>query len=277
MQTRLFDQPVEFDKDLDQHFTPIWAAEALIEEFFPDLDDSDLVLEPSCGAGHFLQALPQHVPAVGVEIDPRWVAVARRETGRTVVQGDFRTVELDLQPTAIIGNPPFDLDVVDGMLERAHRMLPEQGRVGWVLPAYAFQTPSRVVRYNEQWSLSQTALPRTLFPGLSKPLAFVLFSKDRKRQLVGFALYRQARDVEQMPKAYAEALRVARGSIWREAVTRALVALGGEASLEALYQEIGPKRPTGTTWWREKVRQIAQTSFTRVGPGRYAIPEAHAA
>lgn len=276
MQTHLFESP-ERRSELGQFFTAVWAAEVLIERHFPDLDRDDLVLEPSCGAGAFLQALDPAIPAIGVEIDPDFAAEARRRTGREVLTGDFCNVALAARPTVILGNPPWKLALIDRFLERAHALLPDGGRIGWVVPAYTFQTASRVCRYAERWSISQESIPRNIFPGLSKPAMFAVFRKDRGRTMVGFALYHQAREIELMPKAYAGELFNGHGSVWASAVARALHALGGEADLQSLYAEIGPRRPTATQWWKEKVRQVCQRSFTRTAPGRYALTGAAAA
>lgn len=48
-----------------------------------------MVLEPSAGDGRFLMAVPDHVPAFGVEIDPALAPIAARNSGRQVIQGDF--------------------------------------------------------------------------------------------------------------------------------------------------------------------------------------------
>ncbi len=258
-------------EDLGQFFTPFWAAESLVERHFPDLDAGDLVLEPSCGTGAFLAAIPDHVPAIGVEIDPSVAEIARKRTRRRIIDGDFRTLPLDLRPTCILGNPPFELRIIDGFLDRARRLLPDEGRVGFILPAYTFQTPSRVVRYSESWSLFQEMLPRTLFPGLSKPLVFAIFSKDRRKVLTGFALYREAMDIASMPEPYRQALDTD-GSIWREAVARALHDLGGRASLREIYAAMAPRRPTTTRWWKEKIRQIVRAYLQPVERGVYALP-----
>jgi predicted RNA methylase len=55
--------------ELCQYFTPLWVAEQLLEQHFPRLTEHDNVMEPCCGSGTFLQAIPAHVPAFGVEID----------------------------------------------------------------------------------------------------------------------------------------------------------------------------------------------------------------
>lgn len=93
--------------ELSQWFTPEWAAAMLVEKYFSSLSGSDLVLEPSCGRGAFLKAIPEHVPVVGVEIDPQLAQIARDTTGRRVITGDFNTVNLPEGVTAIVGNPPI--------------------------------------------------------------------------------------------------------------------------------------------------------------------------
>lgn len=271
------DQAIVRQRDLDQWWTPVWAADRLIEEFFGDLGSQDLVLEPSTGPGHFLAGVPKEIPAFGVEIDPVLAEQARRRTGREVIVGDFRTVEITLRPTALIGNPPFLAEVFDGFMERAHRLLPEGGRAGFIMPAHVFQTPSRVCRLMESWSIAPTFIPRTLFPGLKFPLVFAMFTKDRRRMLVGGALFREAYDIESMPERYAEILKRGPGSVWVEAVRQALEALGGEAELGAVYEELAPRRPTRTTWWKEQARKVLQSHFVRTGTGRYALPERVAA
>lgn len=260
-------------KLLHQWLTPLWVAEALVERHFAGLGSGDLVLEPSCGHGAFLRALPQGVRALGIEIDPVSAERCRRETGRDVVVGDFRSVDLDLRPTAVLGNPPFDMEVVDAFLDRSHAILPDGGRVGFVLPAYAFQTASRVVRYAERWSLAQEMIPRNVFPGPRLPLVFALFGKDRRRTMVGFALYRETVEVNGMPEGMREALRAGPGSPWGNAVAAALRALGGEAALGEIYEAVWPKRPTANPHWREKIRQTLNRSgmFRKIGEGTYAL------
>lgn len=261
-------------KLLGQYPTPVWVAEALIERHFSRLDSSDCVIEPSCGPGAFLAAIPADVQAIGVEIDALVAAEAVRNTGRPVLVGDFRTVQLDVQPTIILGNPPFNLKLIDGFLTRSLALLPDGGRVGFILPAYAFQTAARVAGYAEKWSLMQEMIPRNIYPGLSLPLVFALFSKEKHRTMVGFALYREATDVQGLPAPYREALSKGAGPVWREVVSAALRALGGEASVQDLYAEISGNRPTQTEFWQAKVRQTLRRYadyFAPIAHGRYRL------
>lgn len=268
----LFD-PVDQQAALGQWFTPRWACEAIVERHFARLGSGDTVLEPSCGPGHFLLALPPSVDALGVEIDPVLAARARELTGREILCGDFLRVEIPRPVTHIVGNPPFQSDLVHGFLRRAHRLLPDGGSCGLLLPAYVLQTSSRVCELARDWSIETELVPRNLFPRLKLPLVFSMFRKDRARTLVGFFLYRETADVAAMPKEMREALVTAtRGSVWRAAVRSAFAAVGEcVASLEALYAVV--ERPTANRFWREKVRQVLQLypEFARLADGRWRV------
>jgi len=259
---------------LSQYPTPVWVAEALVERHFPELDRADVVVDPFCGPGAFLSAIPRKARAIGVEIDPCLAALARRNTGREVITGDFRHVQLNFTPTAFITNPPFDLEIIDVLLERAYEVLPYKRRVGMVVPAYMFQTASRVVGYQKHWSVFQEMIPRNIYPNLSLPLVFAVFSKDRRRTLVGFALYGETLNVQKLPKIYRDAISAGGGPIWKTVVDEALGRLGGEASLSQIYTEVEGNRPTRNRFWREKIRQVLRSyddRFQPLGDGRYAI------
>jgi hypothetical protein len=267
---------VNIARALGQFPTPVWFAERIVAKYFPALDRGDLVLEPSCGAGAFLHALPAHVPAIGVEWDPVLADQARLETGRPVITGDFRAVSIDVEPTAIIGNPPFRIDLIEGFLARAHELLPAGGRAGFILPAFAFQTAARVVRFAERWSIAQDLIPRNVFDRISVPLVFAVFSKDRRRALVGLALYHDADDVLRMPTEYRDALAAGVG-VWRRLVLVALRRLGGRARLPEIYAELEGRRPGTGQWWREKVRQtlrVYANDFAALGEGHYELRKA---
>lgn len=260
--------------DLDQYFTPFWFAESIVERYFPRLDATDVCIEPSCGEGSFLRAIPAPVRAVGVEIDARVAEIARRETRREVICGDFRTVPLTIEPTFIIGNPPFDADVFDGFLDRAHALLPEGARAGFLLPTYFMQTASRVTRYMERWSMSIDLVPRNAFSGrMRTPLMFAVFSKDAKRTLIGLAFYEEADALRKMAEPYKAMLSEQSGSAWRAVCELALKRLGGEATLTQIYHELKFNRPTRNRWWRQKIRQTLRhyTDFIAVETGRYRL------
>lgn len=260
-------------KSLNQFFTPTWAAELLVRRHFADLGPGDTVLEPSCGDGRFLMAIPADVDAYGVEIDGEQAAAAVRNSGREVVVGDFRMVDLPRRPTVVIGNPPFDLDVFDGMLDRCHELLERGGRAGFLLPVYAFQTASRVADYNRRWSIEQELLPRNLFERLSCPILWATFRKAERTVLSGFFLYAETHALADL---HADIRKVMVGNAstatcWRDAVQLALTACGGRATLEQLYRAVEGNRPSTNPWWREKVRQIAGRHFHRIGRGEFAL------
>ena len=260
---------------LHQWFTPRWVCEAIIDRHYPHLTNSDRVLEPSCGDGRFLLALPPTVPALGVEIDPDMAERARQASGREVITGDFLTAEISGQVTHVVGNPPFDAALIQGFLERAHGLLVDGGSCGLLLPAYVLQTSTKVMAMNQRWSISQELMPRNIFPRLHLPLVFAMFRKDRMRTLVGFFLYPEANDVASLPGDVRKALAAGgKGSVWRRAVRAAFTRMGTtSAPLQALYEAV--ERPSTNQYWREKVRQVLQTypEFSPAGAGLWAISE----
>lgn len=257
---------------LDQYPTPAWAARCLWDEHFSDLGRNDVVWEPTCGPGRFLQAIPQHIQAYGCEIDPVLAQEARKLTGRTIVTGDFLKVRMPERPTAVIGNPPFQMAFVDRMLDRLHDELPEGGRVGLLLPAYAFQTAGRVVRYSERWSLQQQAIPRNIYPGLAKPLLFALFRKDARRLMVGFSLYHEAAFIQGLPKDVAQHM-INGPATWQQVVFSAIDECGGEASLAQIYDYVCSRRPSANPAWKEQVRKICQAHAVRTRRAHYTAPK----
>ena len=256
-------------KTFGQWMTPAWAAEEIVDRYYRDLTGRDLVIEPSCGEGSFLKPFMERgVPVIGVEIDEKLAEYAREDTGAEILVGDFRTIEIDVKPTAIVGNPPFVVKTIEGFLARANRLLPDNGRCGLLLPAYAMQTHSRIMAWNQVWSMTAELLPRRLFPRLKSPLLFVQFRKEQIKTMVGFALYTQAVEIDTLgPSAKLILARPRRVGAWRALVSECLLLAGGRASLDELYQMIEPKRPTGNQWWKEKVRQTLQYHFVRVGDG----------
>lgn len=262
----------EMTEILSTYQTPSWAAEALVEHYYPGLTAGDQVLEPTCGEGHFLDAIPSHVPAVGVELDPVRAAAARARTGREVITGDVLTMALEATPTLILGNPPFEACFVDALLDRAHAWLPNDGRCGLILPAFVLSTSLRLVRESERWSIAQDMIPRELFPHLRMPVIFARFEKRRRRTLVGFTLFADMMGIRGLTKRARFLLENGRAPAWRAVVIDALRECGGEASLEALYRTIEGRRPTENPHWRAKVRQVVHHYAVRTGKGRYALP-----
>jgi len=269
---------------LHQWFTPAWAAEGIVEEAFGWLRPGDRVVEPSCGDGAFLCALPGSLDVVGVEIDPIQAERARRASGRQVIVGDFLEVAVqDLGSVqAIIGNPPFQSDTVAAFLRKSHQILEDGGQAGFILPAYILQTSSRVEQLHSLFSIKQSLIPRNLFPGLSLPLCFATFTKERERRLFGFMLYREAQEIAAIDRRWKQAVATGRDSrgVWYPVVREILHALGGAADLDQIYESIQPMRPTSNPHWRAKVRQVLQRhagAFERTAPGQYQLRETVAA
>src|SRR3546814_3914212 len=126
-------------------------------------------VELRCGLFFFFK----QTPAYEMRISDWSSDCALPICGREVLLGDFRTIDLGQRKVeALVGNPPFEMDVIEGFLDRAHQILPDDGLVAMVLPAYAFQRPSRVSKWMDRFAIDGNMIPRTLFPGLSKPLVW---------------------------------------------------------------------------------------------------------
>lgn len=261
-------------RDLDQFFTPAWAAEAIIRQKFAALSADDRVLDPGCGSGAFLRAIPNHVPAIGVEIDPQLAAAAVANSGREVIVGDFRAVELPFRPTVIVGNPPFSREIADSFLARCADELPANGRMGFILPTSYLSFAGTLARWHREFSIAHDCLPRNLFPRISVPLSFFLFTRDRVRRLSGFLLYPEALAVGGTPKNVRLALcegRPRKGA-WRHAVEQAMLALGGAATLPQLYAYLSGRLPKAIHFWRDTVRRVLQEGgFRRVDRGVWEL------
>lgn len=257
------------DASLSQWFTPFWVAEELVDDALKNIGHAS-VLEPSCGTGAFLTAIPKNMPALGIDIDPRVVTAAVANSGRDVIVGDFRTHHLNgFKPEVIVGNPPFEMNSINGFLDRAHAILPDDGLIAMVLPAYAFQTPSQVTRWMDMFAIDVNMIPRTLFPGLSKPLVWAKYTKTAERRFSGMMLFAETRAIEDMKPAIRKALESP--GTWKSAVQTALDSLGGEANMASIYEAMAPERRQ-TEHWKPKVRQTLQRGFTPLGNGRWSIP-----
>lgn len=275
----LFDEPLPSQRLLDQYFTPSWAAEGIVEQEFGWLKAGQRVLEPSCGDGAFLCALPGEVQAIGIEIDPVQAARARATSGRQVIVGDFLGVPADELGMfqAVLGNPPFNADLVAAFLKRSHGLLEDGGQAGFILPAYILQTSTKVELLGKDgFSIRQSLLPRNLFPGLKLPLVFATFTKEKERRLFGFLLYREAQEIRAIDKRWKETITVGRErrGVWFPVVSQILAALGGSAELDQIYRAVQSIRPTANPHWQAKVRQVLQRHperFSRTGNARYAL------
>lgn len=256
----------------DVYQTPAWAAERLVELYYPGLGAEDYVVEPTCGEGFFLQAVPHDVDAIGVELYPALAARAAARTGRPVLCADVLTVgAFPRTPTLLVGNPPFSGAFVDALLDRAHGWLQEGGSCALILPSFLIDRMRRVARLRQRWSIRRDALPRGLFRRLRYQVAFVRFTKDRRRELFGFALFDEVAAIARLSRRAREILDRGRGPVWREVVVDALRELGGEATLAQLYDVVEGRRPTRNKFWREKVRQTAQLHTDRTARATYRL------
>jgi len=257
---------------LSQYFTPRWAADLLVADALRGMGDVS-VLEPACGDGAMLGAVPARNPALGVEIDPRMAAVARVSTGREVLCADLRTVDLTGRAfQVVVGNPPFEAEVIDELVARAYDMLPEDGVVGLVLPAHIPASSARIERWSSRFAIETRLLPRNLFPRLTLPLVWTRMVKTQRRTLVGLFLFDEQSDVSAMPDVVRRQLQA--GGTWRDVIADALGSLGGEATLREIYAAVEPRRRSASPHWRDKTRQVLAQygrTFSRVDEKRWRL------
>ena len=257
---------------IDFYPTPSWLAAAIVERYLPDLGASDVVLEPTCGDGAFLRAIPPGVKAYGVEIDPVLAAAARQTSGRPVIAGDILTVELDEIPTAVVGNPPFSSSFLDGLLDRMHGLLVEGSRMALVLSAHMFQTSRTVARYADAWSIEVDLMPRDVYPRLQRPIVLARFFRGGDRRIIGMAFVREVADFHGFPAAYRAVLDRAKTNAYVAACVKALESIGRPATIAEITEQIVGRQPTRTEFWREAVRRALAQAFVRIAPGTYAMP-----
>ena len=263
-------------KQLGQYFTPAWAAEILFDAHFSHLTDADLVWEPTCGTGACLAAVPEHIPAVGTELDSELAAIASANTGRLVSVGNCLTADLPPNITAVFGNPPFTLKLFMQLMDRCAGILKTGHKAGFILPAYFLQTSGTVRDMAREWSIHQEIIPRDLFHGLSKPLIFASFIRDNYPKLIGFRLFDQVFEIRATnPKTQEELASKINGprSVWREVIVGAITAAGGKAPLNRIYREIEGRRPTPNPFWKEQIRKVLQKdkTFFKISAHEYAL------
>ena len=256
-----------------QWFTPTWLAEAIVARHFHWLSASDFAVEPTCGNGSFLRAIPGHVPALGVEADPDLASIAADDSGRSVICGDVLAIELPQVPTVFLGNPPFRVPFISALLERCHALLPEGGRAGFLLPAYALSASRRVTELRDRWSIRVELVPRDVFPRMRESVVFALFRKDAARRLIGLALVDESADVLALPREYRQLLQASSGGRYRALCVAALRRLGGRASLKQIYGELERVRPSRTAFWRDGIRRTlrAYDDFVPLGVGQFGL------
>jgi len=261
------------DTSLNQYFTPQWAAELIVKHYYPNLGRNDVVFDIGSGDGRFLRALPDEVTAYGFEVDEALAKVAQSTSGREVIVGDVRHAPFPANPTLIIGNPPFELSLVEDVLTRGYECLDYNQEAGFVLPVYFFQTADTLLKFHEKWTIRHDLMPRNMFQNMQKPIMFARFIKERKTTLVGFYLYQETADMLSLRKQFKTLFlgNESSSNVWGEAIDLALLELGGKATLKDIYRAIEGKRPTKTQFWKEAIRKHLQKYYQKLGPALYGL------
>lgn len=259
---------------LGRYMTPAWAGRELYDAHFAHLAAGSIAIEPTCGDGRMLAAIPPHIEAMGVEIDPELADRARaRCPNRKIQTGDLFKTDLPMRIDLAFGNLPFQADFMERALDLLFEHMQDGGICASIVPAYFLQTPGRVLRWSRRWSLYQEMLPRTLFPRLQCPICFSIFTRDPLPTFKSLRLYLEADAVEHLKEEFRREMNEGRG-LWEPVVRRALHDLGGKAHLTLIYERVGQRRPSENPWWKEKVRQTLQRHFAACGNGVWQIEKA---
>src|SRR3546814_11524667 len=96
------------------------------------------------------------------------------------------------------------------------------------------------MQWNERFALDVTTCPRSLFSRISMPVVWAKLIKTQRRTMIGLMLFAEQNAVENMPKAVRR--RLAGPGTWREAVQKALEAIGGQASLTDIYRAVADRK-----------------------------------
>jgi site-specific DNA-methyltransferase (adenine-specific) len=145
------------------------------------------------------------------------------------------------------------------------------------VPVSLFNHVRPTMRLAERWNLRAELIPRDLFGRLSLPICLASFERSSGGVMVGLAGYAELLAVRSLPRETQAVRTDAPDGAWRTVVTRALAALGGEATLDQIYAAIeGHRRTHARPFWRDRVRAICGERFTRVGAGRFRLPTASA-
>jgi predicted RNA methylase len=263
--------------ELGQYMTKPWVADELVAMDFRNLSARDVVVDPTCGIGNFLAAIPDAVEAFGVEIDPVMAQRARDLTGRKVITSDFLTAQFEERPTAVVGSPPFSNDAIEAILNRCYELVEEGTPIGFILPAAFYSLPSRVMRIRERFSFKQSLLPRYIYPRLSMPITWSLFWKDTRRVMIGFALFGQYDAIEGMPPQYRARMQSGEKLPWKAIVEMALDELGGEGTVAEICEVAMPYCPPTNKTPRDTVRRVCGEVADRLSEGRFRKRSALAA
>lgn len=176
-------------KTFEQFFTPDDLAARMAS--IAMLEPHDIVLEPSAGSGRLIQAAyAQGASVIAVEIDPEICAELEIifDPAKVKIEcADFmQWVNVDIDPTAILMNPPFSGNQDIKHIRRAWGMLAKGGRLVAIMSSHASFANDRESVEFRQWALSIGAgmakLPDGAFKESGTMVNAMLFHAANKQQ-----------------------------------------------------------------------------------------------
>lgn len=135
-------------KDLQYYPTPEAVVEKVLDQLY--LKD-ELVLEPSCGCGRFLDGLVKAGARVyGIECDPERAAIAKSK-GHAVHVGNFLETAPQAKFDKVVMNPPFYGKHYAKHIEHALKFLKEGGSLTAILPVTARYDHGLLDHHRPRW------------------------------------------------------------------------------------------------------------------------------
>jgi len=123
LQGSLFEGHTVRYRDLDQWYTKPDVAEAFIK--WCRVTPEDRILEPSCGEGGLILAMPNHDNVRAFDIDDSKVEIVRAKCPRVRVEArDYMSWEADEQFDVVIMNSPYRNELDAKFIERATHHAP---------------------------------------------------------------------------------------------------------------------------------------------------------
>ena len=122
-------------KDLQYYATPQAVVDRVLDDVYPL--EGQLVLEPSCGCGRFMDGIRAKKGKVfGIEVDPGR-AQQCRDKGHNVLTANFLEVEPVAKYARVVMNPPFYGTHYAKHVNHALKFLKPDGKLTAILPATA--------------------------------------------------------------------------------------------------------------------------------------------
>lgn len=161
-------------KDLQYFPTPVAIVERVLDDLYIKKDE--LVLEPSCGCGRFMDGIRKRGARVlGIEVDSTRAQIAK-DKGHKVLEMNFLETLPEAKFDRVIMNPPFYGQHYMKHIEHAMKFLKAGGTITAILPATAAYDHGTLDKYNGTWQKAWRDLPVGAFKESGTNINTIVFT-----------------------------------------------------------------------------------------------------